>query len=202
MRWPPNLIGGHFSSERARVKIPVAGFDPSLTHWGIAEAELDLITGYLSTPKLTLIEPEKNKNKQVRQNSTDLFVAEQLARTALEVAQRSKVVFVEVPVGSQSARAMASYGVCVGVLGTLKAQGISLIEVTAFEVKRSFTGDKNATKQQMIDQAVNLYPDANFPRQGTRIVAKAEHVADAIASIHAGVLTPVFQNLMRLYKEV
>jgi Holliday junction resolvasome RuvABC endonuclease subunit len=182
--------------------IPVVGFDPSLTNWGIAEAQLDLSTGLLTTPYLTLVEPEKLKNKQVRQNSTDLFVAEQLARVALEVARRAKVVFVEVPVGSQSARAMASYGVCVGVLGALRAEGISLIEVTAFEVKKTFTGDKNATKQTMIDTAVKLYPDANFPRQGERVVLKAEHVADAIAAIHAGVLTPTFQNLMRLYEKV
>lgn len=184
------------------MKIPVAGFDPSLTHWGIAEAELDLVTGYLSTPQLTLVKPEKIKAKQVRQNSTDLFVSEQLAKIAFDVARRSKVVFVEVPVGSQSARAMASYGVCVGVLGALRAEGISLIEVTAFEVKKTFTGDKNATKQRMIDQALHLYPDANFPRQGQRVVAKAEHVADAIAAIHAGVLTPTFQNLMRLFQKV
>jgi hypothetical protein len=164
--------------------IPVAGFDPSLTHWGIAEAELDLSTGILTTPVLTLVEPE------------------QLAVTAIRAARQAKVVFVEVPVGSQSARAMASYGVCVGILGALRAEGISLIEVTAFEVKKVFTGDKNATKQTMINTAVELYPDANFPRQGKRIVAKAEHVADAIAAIHAGVLTPTFQNLMRLYEKV
>ena len=182
--------------------IPVAGFDPSLTHWGIAEAELDLSTGYLSTPNLTLIEPEKIKAKQVRQNSTDLFVAEQLAAVVWPIARKAKVVFVEVPVGSQSARAMASYGVCVGILGALRAEGISLVEVTAFEVKKTFTGNKNATKQAMIDRALELYPEANFPRQGQRVVAKAEHVADAVASIHAGVLTPTFQNLMRLFEKV
>lgn len=182
--------------------IEVAGFDPSLTHWGIAEAELDLATGFLSLPKLTLVEPEKIKTKQVRQNSVDLFLAEQLASVVTPIARKAKAVFVEVPVGSQSARAMASYGVCVGILGALKAEGISLIEVTAFEVKQCFTSNKNATKQAMINRALELYPDANFPRQGQRVVAKAEHVADAIATIHAGVLTPTFQNLMRLYQKV
>lgn len=181
------------------MKISVVGFDPSLTNWGIAECELDLTTGYLDTPHLTLIEPEKLTHKQVRQNSTDLFVSEQLAKSALSAARKSKVVFVEVPVGSQSARAMASYGMCVGILGAIRAEGIPLIEVTANEVKFSFTGCKNATKRAMIDQAVALYPKANFPRQRGRIVDKAEHVADAIAAIHAGVNTPMFQNLMRLY---
>jgi Holliday junction resolvasome RuvABC endonuclease subunit len=183
------------------MKISVVGFDPSLTHWGIASSELDLTTGYLDTPVLLVVEPEKLTYKQVRQNSTDLFVADQLAVAALAAARAAKVVFVEVPVGSQSARAMASYGVCVGILGAIRAEGIQLIEVTANEVKFALTGCKNATKQQMIDTAVSLYPTANFPRQRGRLTAKAEHVADAIAAIHAGVNTPMFQNLIRLYDE-
>lgn len=190
--------------------IPVVGFDPSLTHWGIAEATLDLTQGFLSTPVLEVIEPEKIKAKQVRQNSVDMFVAEQLAARALAVARKAKVVFVECPVGSQSARAMASYGICVGILGTLRAEGIPLVEVTAFEVKKAFTGNKNATKQQMIDAGVQLYPDANWPRykqngkayKKGEITGTAEHVADAIAAIHAGVITPTFQNLMRLFEKV
>lgn len=184
--------------------IPVAGFDPSLTHWGIAEANLDLSGGYLNDPKLHIVEPEELTGKQVRNNSNDLFRSEQLAKLAIEIAQRSKVVFVEVPVGSQSARAMASYGICVGILGSIRAMGIPLIEVTAFEVKSAATGNKNATKQDMIDWAVDLYPEANWPthkRKGeTLIAAKAEHVADGLGAIHAGVMTPVFQNLMRLFE--
>lgn len=184
------------------MKITVVGMDPSLTNWGIAESILDLTTGYLETPSLTLVEPEKLKGKQVRQNSTDLFVAEQLAAQAVAAATRAKAVFVECPVGSQSARAMASYGVCVGILGAIRASGVPLIEVTPSEVKLAFTGDKNATKQQMIEKAVALYPEARFPMFRGAIANKAEHVADAIAAIHAGANTPTFQNLMRLFKKV
>lgn len=182
------------------MKIPVVGMDPSLTNWGIAEAELDLTTGLLDLPSLTLVEPEKLTGKQVRQNSTDIFVAEQLGKAAMEAARRAKAVFVECPVGSKSARAMASYGVCVGILGSIRAEGIPLIEVTATEVKVAFTGDKNATKQQMIEAALAFYPEAEFPQQRGRVVAKAEHLADALAAIHAGVNTPLFRNLMRLYE--
>jgi Holliday junction resolvasome RuvABC endonuclease subunit len=180
------------------MKIPVVGFDPSMTHWGIAQGELDLTTGFLDTPHLSTLEPEKLAHKQVRQNSTDLFVGEQLAKGALAAARAAKVVFVEVPVGSQSARSMASYGMCVGILSTIRAEGIPLIEVTADESKLALTGIKNASKKQMIDKAVTLYPEANFPRQRGRVINGAEHVADAIAAIHAGVNTPLFQQLMRL----
>ena len=95
-----------------------------------------------------------------------------------------------------------------GILGSIRAEGIPLIEVTASEVKKAATGNKNATKQQMIDWAVDLYPEANWPvhRQNGKnfnkgdIVDKAEHVADGLGAIHAGVMTPVFQNLMRLFQ--
>lgn len=186
------------------MKIPVVGFDPSMTGWGIAESDLDLTTGYLDTPQIQILEPEKLTNKQVRVNSVDLDVAEQLAREAVAAASRAKAIFVEVPVGSQSAAAMKSYGMCVGILGSMRSQGIQLIEVTAAEVKKALTGLKWATKREMIAKAMALYPDARWPtykKAGKMEVAnKAEHAADAIGAIHAGVNTPMFQNLMRLYK--
>jgi hypothetical protein len=182
--------------------IPVLGMDPSLRNWGLAEASLDLTDGILSTPHVSLVQPEDLQGKQVRQNSKDLHTAEQLAGPVMAAARKAKVIFVEVPVGSQSARAMASYGVCVGVLGAVRALGIPLIEVTPTENKLIFTGDKSATKREMIDKAVELYPDVNFPVHKGKVPDKAEHMADAIAAIHSGVKTPMFQNLMRLFKEV
>lgn len=185
----------------------VLGMDPSLLHWGLASADIDLTSGVLTTPDLELIEPMELSGKQIRVNSNDLYRAEQLATRVFYRARKAKVIFVEVPVGSQSARAMASYGVCIGILGSLRAEGIQIIEVTATETKVALTGNKNASKQNMIDAAVAAYPDANWPRY-TRNGAKfkkgdimntAEHVADAVATIHSGVNTPVFQNLMRLY---
>lgn len=182
--------------------IPVLGMDPSLRNWGLAEAHLDLNTGVMTTPVLSLVQPADLKGKQVRQNSNDLHLAETLSETVIKAAERSKVVFVECPVGSQSARAMASYGICVGILGAIRSLGIPLIEVTPTETKEVFTGIKTATKKQMIDKAVELYPDANFPLWRGSITDKAEHVADAIASIHAGVNTPTFRNLIRLFQKV
>lgn len=186
------------------MKISVAGMDPSLTNWGIAEAVLDLQDGTLSTPHLSLVQPrDGDGKKQVRKNSLDLARATELAKTVLEVGRRNKVIFVEVPVGSQSARAMASYGICIGVLGSLRSEGIEIIEVSPDENKKIFTGNKTATKDDMIAKAISLYPEANFPMHNGKVSsAKAEHVSDAIAAIHAGVRTPVFQNLMRLLAKV
>lgn len=182
------------------MKIPVVGFDPSLKNWGVAEADLDLGVGDLSNLKLSLIQPrDGDGKKQVRRNSMDLQRAEELASGALAAARRAKIIFVEVPVGSKSARAMASYGICIGVLGAIRAEGMEIIEVTPDENKKVFTGNKSATKQDMIDTAMKWYPEANWPKhQGKVSASKAEHLADAVAAIHAGVQTPVFQNLMRL----
>lgn len=194
-------------------KIRVCGFDPSMNNWGIAAADLDLETGLLDTPVLHLIQPTPIKGKQVRQNSTDLDQAQQLFAGARPFAESAKVIFAEVPVGSQSARAMASYGICVGVLGSLRAMGFQIIEVTASEVKKSMTDDKNASKAAMIAAASGYYPDANWPRhkragsmkgvswKAGDLLSSCEHLADAIGAIHAGCATPIFQNLMRLYKD-
>ena len=81
----------------------VGGFDPALRNWGIAEGDLDLKTGVLSDLTLTLVSPEKLAGKQVRNNSSDLHRAEMLAQAAMRCSKSAGVLFVEVPVGSQSA---------------------------------------------------------------------------------------------------
>lgn len=190
------------------MRINVVGLDPSLDHWGITEATLELDGGYLDPTHLQVIEPIRLNTKQIRVNSADLHRAEQLAGPVIEACKNAKVVFVECPVGSQSARAMASYGICVGILGAVRAMEIPMIEVTAYAVKEAMTGNRNATKQQMIDAAVTLYPEANWPvydKSGKGftkgdIHSKAEHVADGFGAIHAGVMTPEFKNLLRLFE--
>lgn len=187
------------------MQIPVVGFDPSFRNWGIAEALLDLETGVLAVPKLSVVQTgDEPKGKQVRQNSTDIISAEALMKAVYPIAKQAKVVFVEVPHGSQSAAAMKGYGVCIGLLGSLRSFGIPIVEVTEAESKKVFTGKRTATKDEMIAKAMEHYPEANWPMykdKGKLAVsaAKAEHMADAIAAIHSGVHTPLFQQLMRLY---
>ncbi len=189
-------------------KIRVCGFDPSMRNWGMAVADLDLGSGLLDVPTLSIIQPRDEKSKQVRKNSKDLALAKQLFEGAYNTAKSCKVVFVEVPVGSQSARAMASYGVCVGVLGSLAGLGITIIEVSPEENKKALTGIKYATKEAMISAAMAEYPTANWPRQERNgatfkkgdLKAEAEHVADAIGAIHAGCATPTFQTLLKLLR--
>lgn len=175
--------------------------DPSLRNWGIAQGTYNTETKELLISNLDVTQPVLPKGKQVRQNSLDLESAKQLCAGALSAAEGAQAIFVEVPIGSQSARAMASYGVCVGVLGALRATGIPFFEVTPTEVKVTACGYKNATKQDMITWAVNQHPQANWPTymEHTKLrisEAKAEHMADAIGAIHAGLSSNLFQQMV------
>lgn len=182
-------------------KLRVVGMDPSLRNWGIAVGELDLDTKTVLILKLTTITPVLSKGKQVRQNSLDLESAQQLCAAVLQAVKQADAIFVEVPVGSQSARAMASYGICVGIMGSLRAAGTPFFEVTPTEVKVSAVGNPNAKKAAMIAWGLTQHPEANWPtyrKNGMDVVseAQAEHMADAIATIYAGLKLNQFHQLI------
>lgn len=182
--------------------IRVVGFDPSLRNWGISTGILfPGVVPRLHIEAVDVINPELPTGKQVRQNSLDLESAKQLCAAAMSAAKGAQAIFVEVPVGSQSARAMASYGICVGVLGALRATGIPFFEVTPTEVKMASAGKKTATKTDMILWATKKHPEANWPtyKQNGEVLiseAKAEHMADATAAIYAGLACNSFQQML------
>ena len=184
-------------------KLHLVGMDPSLRNWGLARALFDPATGHIEVTELAITCPVLSKGKQVRQNSQDLDVACQLYMKAMAFIKDAHAIFVEVPVGSQSARAMASYGVCVGVLGALQAQSYPFYEVTPTEVKLAACNKKDASKREMIGWAMKAQPNANWPtyvRQGNTLVSEAiaEHQADAVGAIYAGVRLKQFQQLLRI----
>lgn len=187
------------------MKLTLLGMDPSLNNWGLAIGTYDVTTKQLDVYELCVTQPVIPEGKQVRNNSKDLARAEQLALAVREILRNDAphATFVEVPIGSQSARAMASYGVCVGVLGGLRATGYPFYEVTPNEVKKVATGRTTATKREMIQWAYDQHPSAPWPFQTkkgvtTIIESKAEHMADAVAAIHAGVRLPQFQQLLAM----
>lgn len=181
--------------------INVLGFDPSLRNWGIAKGKLLLSsTGkpeQIVIDNISVTQPILPTSKQMRVNSKDLDSANQLYKAATEALKEAQAIFVEVPVGSKSARAMAAYGICVGVLGAIRASGIPFFEVTPTEVKLASVGSKTASKSDMINWAVKQHPEAGWPmNKGSVVAGKAEHMADAIAAIHAGIKTQPFQQIL------
>ena len=183
--------------------IKVVGQDPSLRNWGLATGQYNLKTQKLTITAVSVIQPVLSKNKQVRQNSLDLESAKQLCEGALLALQDAQAVFVEVPVGSQSARSMASYGICCGLLGAMRAIEIPFFEVSPQEVKLSTVGKVTASKREMIQWAMAKHGEAEWPmyrENGKSIVseAKAEHMADAVATIYAGLASNSFKQLLPL----
>ena len=178
--------------------IRVAGLDPSLRNLGIVVADVDIsqpdypfeiVRMELSQPK-----DEAKKAKTVRKNSDDLRRAKQLHDAFQKAISEAAFAFVEVPVGSQSARAMASYGICIGVLASCS---IPMIQLSPTEVKMAGCGVKTATKEEMIEAMYAEHPNAGWLTRklnGEKVLTGSnEHLADACAAIKAGLQTDEFR---------
>jgi hypothetical protein len=181
--------------------VRIVGFDPSLANWGCAHLLFDTNTGLLSPDLATpmeLIKTENEAGKKVRKNSDDLVRASLLQSGMQRHCRGMAIACAEVPHGSQSARAMASYGICIGVLS---ACPIPLIELKEAEVKLE-SGYKHATKEEMIQWASALYPHLNWLKHGGKLTQANEHLADAIGAIHAGVRTPAFRAAIAMMSSI
>lgn len=181
-------------------KLLILGCDPSFSNWGLAGGVYDTATSKLEISWLDVISPVVNKGKQTRQNSIDLDRAKQLAKGFISWVKRVDLIAAEVPHGSQSARAMASYGVCIGILGTVANTRVPLIEVNAIETRKVITGKKEATKAQAIAWAMGKHPEAPWPMKSVNgvssvVESKAEHMADAVAAIYAAMETDTFKTM-------
>lgn len=163
-----------------------------MSNMGMVKGMLDMESGILSDIELQLIETKPDKDKTVRKNSKDLARAKEIYEGVHNFFSDVNIICIEIPVGSQSANAMKSYGFCIMLAVTLKQP---LIEVTAKEVKKAATNNPNATKKDMINWAITQYPNLSWLKSGQRIIDKNEHLADALASIYAGVKTRQFQLL-------
>lgn len=188
-------------------EIKIVGFDPSLNNWGIAIGTLNLSTMNLKIYHLDVTSPAFETGKTTRKNSTDVERAAQLYKAAIPACEGASAVFVEVPVGSKSARAMASYGICIGVLGSIRGTGVPFFEVTPNEVKLETTGKKTATKQDMIDWAMTRHPEAPWPMRKQKgesvvIAGQAEHMADAVGAIYAGLQSADFQRMIGFVRTI
>lgn len=187
------------------MKLKVVGIDPSLRNFGVVKAELDLSTMELTPTKMYLVKTEDDakKAKTVRKNSDDLRRARLLHDGFVEACADASFAFVEVPVGSQSARAMASYGVCIGVLS---ACPIAMIQLTPTETKLAGTGIKTATKDEMIEAAVAKHPNAGWLTRKVKgevsFVGDNEHLADALFTIYAGMKTDEFKSVIAMKRHL
>ncbi|MFK6443190.1 hypothetical protein Q4133_12780 [Acinetobacter baumannii] len=182
------------------MKIKAIGIDPSLRNFGLVVAEIDISNDdypfEIKDMMLAQTESSKETKKTVRKNSDDLRRAKILHGGMMHMINKHKVTFafVEIPTGSQTARAMSSYGICIGILS---ACPVPMIQLTPFEVKLAGTGIKTATKHEMIEAAFTEHPEAKWlmhKRNGEMVLKESnEHLADATFAIKAGINTDEFR---------
>lgn len=178
------------------MKIRILSLDPSLSNFGICEAMLDTETLEYNVTDLFLSKAEPSKDKRVRKSSDDLARCRVHADNLSHRIKWADMVVCEIPQGSQSARAMASYGACVGLIAAITKP---LIQVTPTQVKVAATGSKVASKQEIIDWAVFKFPHANWMKRKGKVIAANEHLADAVAVIEAAIKADDFRMMMSAY---
>lgn len=176
-------------------KIRVAGLDGSKANFGISLLDLDLSTMELSVVDMILIKTAKTKNKQVRSSSDNLRRAREVALPLRDALKGCAAVFVEVPSGGQSYDAVLGFGTVIGLYASLELEPI---EVSPSETKMAAVGTKTASKEEIIEWAMEKFPDANWRMRklhGKMVPTKDnEHIADGCAIAHAGLLLPSFQQ--------
>lgn len=189
--------------------------DPGLANFAVVKAVLKLDTlqfGVLSMTTIRTEKVEKAQRKIVRQNSDDLRRCKHILSEYIPLVRDCAVVFSEVPVGAQDARAAFSFGVATMAVA---ACPVPVVQVQPSETKMAAVGTKTASKEEMIDWAGKAFPNAPFQRYERDITRKGkilrhkgeimsdeEHVCDALAVGLAGIKTDQFQQLLAMWRSV
>lgn len=183
-------------------KVKVAGLDPGFCNFGIALFDLDLGTMELDLLDLMLIESEpETKTKVVRKNSDDLRRAIHQRKGFFNAVKGCAVGFAEIPSGAQDSRAAMGFGISIGLVA---CSPIPIIQVQVADAKMAAVGTKTASKEEMIEWAMERYPDGPWLMKKRKGVlsptAKNEHMADACAIAQAGLQTAEFEQLASMLR--
>ncbi len=191
--------------------IRAVGVDAAFANMGFAQVVIQPGVGgktEIICLDLTLVSTEITEDRKVvRKSSTELRRAQELVKALghQTVDQGAKFAFVEVPSGSQSASAARALGIAVGVLASCQ---IPIIEVSPMEVKRIVNPNPKVkvSKDYIIHWAMRKWPLAPWilHRHNGKTFKKGdpqncnEHLADALATVAAGIATPEFQRLLSM----
>ncbi|NKX37743.1 hypothetical protein HGG70_07400 [Rhodobacteraceae bacterium R_SAG4] len=186
-------------------KIKFGALDGALANFGIAILSFDTETGALEVLDLILNKTEKSKHKQTRSSTDDLVRAQSQAEFMRKSLEGCAIVFGEVPSGGQDAKSTRAFGIVTGLYASIT---LPFQEVTPSEVKMAAVGTNTASKEEMIIWATELFPNAPWRRaqkNGAKIkkgdlTKDNEHLADAVAIGHAGIKTPVFQQMLSIFR--
>lgn len=184
-------------------ELRIVSFDPSLNNTGMSFGLYDLDTGAVRYEDIDLFESKFEKGKSVRQVSHDYERARAAAEHMRKFLAKHKpnLLCAELPSGGQSARAVLSFGITVGLQAAISH--VPMIQVTPREVKHAVTGrwdGPEASKDAIMAWAYNTAPHLPWAfqmRKGKQeFLKKNEHAADACAAIRAAVETQEFARLI------
>ena len=152
----------------------VLAFDPSLSNWGIAY--MSYTPSYMELKATDIIQTKPLKNSKLSKAQQDMTRIDTLYKGIQEALEEADIVVIELPIGSQSARAMASYGVCLGLISSVNKPRIY---VSPNQVKK-VVGKNTTSKEEIMDWVNKRHPNI-LPKTKS----KAEHMADAVVAIYA-----------------
>lgn len=146
--------------------------DPSFSclGWAVIDLESDSLyaVGTIELPKI--------KTQTISDR------ASLLAEALIEVINQysPSLIIRESVVGSQSFSACASLNTIMGVIiGVASVRGIPLQSIPAKTAKKSLTGNKDATKADVINAVTKIYPDSILTN--TKAKFRLEAICDAVA---------------------
>lgn len=184
-------------------KIKFAALDGSLRNFGIAILQYDTDTKELSVLDLILTKTAPSKIKSVRASSDNLARAQMLDASVKKALEGCAVVFGEVPSGGQDYNAVLSFGIVIGIYASVIPE---FIEVSPAETKMAAVGTKTASKEEIINWAVEKFPAAPWRtvKRGGQLqpTLDNEHLADAVAIGFAGLQTPQFRQMLAMMNAV
>ena len=156
------------------IGLRVLGIDGSLNNFGVA-------TGYYTDkePVITGIHLLASNSSKTNKIRNDAERAKNIARFLLQFDYDMAIA--EIPYGSKSYRAAWSLGITLGLISSVTPP---ILFVTPYDVKNVVK--RGAAKSDMINWAVHKYGGLNWRYYNGRLRAENEHLADAIAVIHAG----------------
>lgn len=185
--------------------IRVVGLDPSMSNFGIVRSRVDMDTLEVEIEDMILAKTTSEARKNIVKQSDDLRRATVVRDALIEHTQHAAVVISEIPYCNPGTYASANFNAGL-VTGVLASCPVPVIQVNPSEVKMAAVGHRQAGKEEMLEWALGKHPNAPWlmrKYKGTmRPIADNEHLADALATIYAGLQTNQFKQLATLFASV
>lgn len=175
-----------------RGEVVVVGIDAALSNMGLVMCIVDAKKqAIVEVIKMELVKTSPQDKKVVRRASDRLRRGRELLRALQQFCYGGTIATAEIPEGSQDAGAAWALGVATGILC---ACPLPIVEVSPREVKQASVGSPSASKEDMRKWAYERFPNAPWKEHNGKRTLDNEHLADALASIEAAMLTQQFRG--------